>query len=431
MVLDTQSTSAQFEPDTPPSSTPDPYSFPPSAIDFSQLPTGFYLPLPLFKKDRWNNEILKTVQAHAASVHRPLTPDETKALAYHTAKSYAICSWDRPIGCLIGAYRTYATREKYGFPFFGALKREGGLFDGERIEIMGRVLLRGENARFIINTIRYPSHAFVAGFFTMVASTIYAAFVTAAHMTRDPRLKEYKADLKASTLRDREELKQRIRQGRATTITEDGTRQRKKSLGELWKEHKDATEGGKARRHEESPLAGGDGMEYAGDEGMLGASDVGEAKSGDQIMLQETRQQSVPRDSPRPHRTAEERQPMNFTDHDPDPSPPAESDWSQETSDSGSAWERLRRGAKPPAATGSGKKERGGTTGGRSGSRGWQQRREQREGSGSMGDDFTFSSSEQERSYAREEAQRDFDARVEKERRGGDFSDGNGGRRWG
>ena len=431
MVLDAQSTSAQFEPDTPPSSTPDPYSFPPSAIDFSQLPSGFYLPLHPFKKGRHNNDILKSVQAHAASVHRPLTPDETRALAYHTAKSYAISSWDYPTGVLLGAYRTYATHENYGFPFLGAMKREGGWFDGNRIQILGRVMARGENARFIVSTIRYPSHAVVASFFTVVASSIYAAFVTAAGITRDPRLKEWRADLKASVQMDREQLTQRIRQERVTRITKDGTGQRGKSLGELWKEHKDAAEGGKARRDDESPLAGGDGMEYAGDEGMLGGSDVGAAKNGGQVMLQETRQQSVPRGSPRPHRTAEERQPMDFTDHDSDPSPPAESDWSQETSDSGSAWERLRRGGKPPAAAGSGKKERGGTTGGRSGSRGWQQRREQREGSGSMGDDFTFSSSEQERSYAREEAQRDFDARVEKERRGGDFSEGSGGGRWG
>lgn len=48
-----------------------------------------------------------------------------------------------------------------------------------------------------------------------------------------------------------------------------------------------------------------------------------------------------------------------------------------------------------------------------------------------MGDSFTFSKTEEERNLAQIEAQKEFDARVEKERRGGDFSSGNGDqKRW-
>lgn len=120
----------------------------------------------------------------------------------------------------------------------------------------------------------------------------------------------------------------------------------------------------------------------------------------------------MPRSSPQSNRTAAE-------DHSSSSS--TESDWSQEPSDGGSAWERIRRGA---GLSASGKNEHRGTTNSRGTG-------EQREGSGSSGsDEFSFSSLEQERSYAQEEAQRDFDARVEKERQGGDFSEksGRGGR---
>jgi hypothetical protein len=56
--------------------------------------------------------------------------------------------------------------------------------------------------------------------------------------------------------------------------------------------------------------------------------------------------------------------------------------------------------------------------------------KEQREGA-TTGDSFAFSKTEEERTYAKEEAQKEFDARVERERRGGDFSKGGGDqKRW-
>ena len=54
--------------------------------------------------------------------------------------------------------------------------------------------------------------------------------------------------------------------------------------------------------------------------------------------------------------------------------------------------------------------------------------REQQEGS-TLGDSFAFSRTEEERSYAKDEAQKQFDERVERERRGEDFG-AKGSRRW-
>jgi hypothetical protein len=63
-------------------------------------------------------------------------------------------------------------------------------------------------------------------------------------------------------------------------------------------------------------------------------------------------------------------------------------------------------------------------------SRGWAGVREQAQ-SPTASDDFAFSKENEERSLARTEAQREFDARVERERRGGDFSSGSGNqKRW-
>lgn len=95
---------------------------------------------------------------------------------------------------------------------------------------------------------------------------------------------------------------------------------------------------------------------------MIVGADIGGAKRAAQIKLQEMRQKSVLGSSPQSDRTAAESQSIGFTDRDRDPSPSTDSDWSREPSDSGSAWERIRRGAGYPA---SGKNERRRTTSGR------------------------------------------------------------------
>lgn len=332
-------------------------------IDFSKLPHGFcFLYNPPFRKDQLRDDVLKVLQKRAASVHRFLTPDETTALAYHSAKRMAVSCWAMPTGFGIASAIYEVTREDYG-----AIKSEGGWFDGERIRIMGRELLRGISARATVNALRYCSYALppAACIYT------YGWFVSTSGITNDPRLNEFNAELRA-------------RQG--IPIEQGG-----KSVSGLWKEHKDNQEGEKARRDQDSFLAGRDGMEYSNNEEIVGGDDVEGTKRGALIKLQEMRQQPVP-SSPRSIRTVAERQPVGFTDHNQDSSSSTERDRSQEPSDGGSAWERIRRGAGSPASS---KNQRRG---------GWQQ---QREGSGRMGgDDFTFSSSEQERSYAQEEAQR-------------------------
>lgn len=425
MVLDKQPNSVQFEPDPPPPSSPDLYSPTDSTVDFSP---NYFNPFYPLKNDVRRVSIQRTVQRHAANIHRPLTPDESTALAYHAGNGYATAFWGTPIGATIACYRCYATRENFQAPILGALKSEKGWFDGERIQIMGREWLRGGSARLVVNVLRFVPHFFLAGLCATVGTTISGAFVSTSGILQDPRLKDFNADMRAKALEEQKNRNLRREANTERKIMPQGP----KSAGELWKEHKGAIDG-EARRDEGSSLASRDGMEYRGDEGMVGGGGFGAANSGGQTEQQGTRQQPVSRSTPWSNQTATESQPIGFTDHGYDSSPSAESGWSQEKSDGGSAWERVRRGAATPA---SGKKERQGATGGRGagGAGSWQQQRDKREGSGSNdGDDFMFSSSEQERSYAQEEAQRDFDARVEKERQGGDFNEGGGegGRRWG
>jgi hypothetical protein len=78
---------------------------------------------------------------------------------------------------------------------------------------------------------------------------------------------------------------------------------------------------------------------------------------------------------------------------------------------SGSTWDRIRQ--ESASSKGSPRQSPTNTP---------QIRREQQEGS-TLGDSFSFASSDEERQLAKTEAQKEFDARVERERQGGDFAE--------
>lgn len=319
------------------------------AIDFAKLPCYLCQYFPPYKRDVFRAPVLKSIQLFAARVRRPLTPDETKAWAYHGAKCLAIKEWTLPFG--ISSLITHY------------------LFHG-------------------LKALRNPLRVAIHGLLPTACIFLSGIIVPVWGIARDPRLTNFYAELIMI--------------------------QRGKSYSVLKKENRDLMEAIRAG----SLLPDIDRTSHAGDKGMVRGDDVGEAKRGAQAKLQETGQQPVSSNSPGSIQSAAERQPVGLADRDHNPSSATESDWSQEPSDGDSASERIRRGARPSA---SGKNERRGTTddGGT---------REQRENSGSSGgDDFSFSSLEQERSYAQEEAQRDFDARVKKERQGRDFSEKSGG----
>jgi hypothetical protein len=85
-----------------------------------------------------------------------------------------------------------------------------------------------------------------------------------------------------------------------------------------------------------------------------------------------------------------------------------------------SAWDRIRR----EAASGQSQSQSPSTTGSNV------DRRQAARQKVTSGDSFTFSATDEERQLAKQEAQKDFDARLEKERQGRDFEEGSVGRKW-
>ena len=146
--------------------------------------------------------------------------------------------------------------------------------------------------------------------------------------------------------------------------------------------------------------------------------------------------QPQPRPNRWPQRSRPTTAPMQRTETQDDPfdpfdeasptgGPGARADTSprQPQRQQGSAWDRVRQSSgRGPAGrqTDSGQPQEQ--------SRGWAGVREQAQ-SPTASADYAFSKGDEERSLARGEAQKEFDALVERERRGGDFSSGDQ-KRW-
>ncbi|KAL8772534.1 MAG: hypothetical protein Q9194_004568 [Teloschistes cf. exilis] len=415
MVLETSSMSDSYDniPDTP-----DPYDSNPttnsteslkSEIERSQVPRpapilGPLCGFTLSHRAKFFGEKLE--QFHKAT-GRDAAGQERQALLFHQSKAIRYMSYGYPFIPGIGFYRAWQTRETYRIPFYGSAKSPDGWFDGERVRIMGRTILRGDFARQSVHAWRsslYLSYAYLLG--GILISSV-AGTVNMVGESMDPRLKDYRDAV--------------IKRSRQQSKPKDPTGQGDTSMTDLWTRHRRAI-GAKDTGtvdDDASPSAGTNDF-FGADAERLSGSNTG-IMSDAQMRTQERRQQVSPEKSPTENRATTfqmdkvARQPDSFDDNTDDASPTAQSNASE--SQSGSAWDRIRKQAQTGSA---------GT--GRRGQRWDALQKEQQQGS-TTGDSFAFSSTDQDRELAKNEAQDEFDARVEKERQGGSFDDRRG-KRW-
>ncbi|KAI4272428.1 MAG: hypothetical protein L6R38_006612 [Xanthoria sp. 2 TBL-2021] len=415
MVLETSSISDSYDasPDTPdPYDTSSQTSTDFSSIDLSKLPHPPPIIGPLFGYTNTYIANLATMRLHyhTEAMQRRLSQKEREAIVFHAYKSATISSIGLPIACTFGMFRAFSTRENYRYPLWGELKKEGGWWDGSRIRIMGQTVSEGSNARFLMHGFRSTGYLAAAIFFGGLMINSYAATVAAVGELRDPRLKDITNTTMAKNMQqkgDPEAMKPQ---------SKDPTGQGDTSVSDLWKKHRKDI----GAFDDASPSAGADG--YGGEVERLGGSNTG-IMSDAQMRVQETRQQALPNDSPTENRPSTfrldkvEKQPRSLNDTFDDASPTADGGADQQQGQGGNAWDRIRRQAQNPSSRGKQKAQR------------WNPvKKEQQEGS-TTGDSFAFSSDDEQRQLARDEAQNEFDARVERERQGGNFNE-NRGKKW-
>ncbi|KAF4540427.1 hypothetical protein BFW01_g12181 [Lasiodiplodia theobromae] len=335
-------------------------------IDLSEFP----LPPPIlgalvgYPRSRVVGNVTEYMKAATHVLHRTLTEDEAKALTYHVAKASSTSAYGASVGALVAMARCYQTRREFKFPFWNPSSAPGWNPD-----ILGP--LKGQAARTAYQLLRIPPYWFIGAFTAGILAQSYSTAIGTISIAQDERLKA---------------LNEAIKQ---LAKNRSGLPSRQPAPN--------------APRPAPASQSDGNGM-YDDMSPASGSYSESPARS------------DSPKDAA--SRWGQDRPVAPSGSYD-DASPtgglgPFDSGIS---SAGGSAWDRVRQqassGQGPPSGS----------------SAPWARstQKEQRTGS-TFGDSFTFSSSEEERQLAKAEAQREFDERIEKERRGADFNEGS--KRW-
>lgn len=365
-------------------------------LDINALPSGLPILGPFygFTRERLIHNINYSVNELAKQARRPLHRPEVEALAYHMAKAHAIASYGSPIGSLGGLWRAYNSREQFRWPFYKP--------DLEKVDLNKFGPLRGAQAVTGRHLARTFAYVLMGGFFGRYIVGAYAATVAATGTGLDPRLKD---------------------------VVETATKYRREEASR------------KAASRGEGPVAGpGDiqigranaGVQTATRDSTGGYGSYGQTYAQGQAPSPNSSNSPYPTASPVSSSPYQSSAPSSSSlpfDFD-DASPTAGNESMQGAAET-SAWDRVRRGQSSAPLQARGDRSSDGPSGQRNGwesaRRGDGLQREQQSGS-TGGDAFAFERGDQERNRERQQAQKEFDQRLERERRGEDFGSAEG--RW-
>ncbi|GAB7338677.1 hypothetical protein MBLNU457_5402t1 [Dothideomycetes sp. NU457] len=387
-------------------------------INLDKLPRVF-TPFPRPISGAAQNALGDHISTVESILKRPLTQPEVDALAYHFVNGMRITSLGGPVGFTAGLLAAYASREGgWQFPFWKP--KENSRFNPNSFGPF-----KGAQAQRIWSFARWNAYGFTGTVFAMIFFGTYSVSVSGAGRATDQRLKDFNRDIQ-ERIKQSGNTPMPPRQGQRSPIgtpagNMDHQVERARGMLEQGRERnqqraQQAAQQAQSRQLDDdmSPTSGSWMDDYkpaSTDTGLL---------SDSQIQEQERRQRANADSSPTSNRdntfdmNKVTSQPTNYDN----PSPQA----SGRPLPAGSSWERLRKESQAQKQAPSQESRQGRTAG-------WGSvQREQQAGS-TVGDSFSFSSTEEERQLAQAEAQNDFDARLERERQGGDFNQGRG-KRW-
>ncbi|KAK6595231.1 hypothetical protein H4I95_10589 [Botrytis cinerea] len=335
-------------------------------IDGSKLPRPLPLFGPLFGfNDAFLTKIINArIQNTSKITQRPLRQEEIDALAFHTAKILRINSFAPVAGLSAGIYRAVQTAPTFRFPFY---QPNLEVFNSSVFPHAKMPYIKGPPALIAWHAFRGLCYAYIG---TTVSKLLFG--------------------------------------GDSQTPMKPGQGQPQPQTRNT-QGYDDASPTGDAQWSEEDNAPGS-------------------AQTTPQAFPQTKSwppRKPVPAQAPaqeeeKPFDLFDDASPTNGQGMDTEPTTPQ---YSRQT---GSAWDRIRRGEKPTSNST--------TTSSQPPRSGWatvQNKTPKASSDGtSSADSFAFSKTEEERNLAQVEAQKEFDARVEKERRGGDFSSGGDQKRW-
>jgi hypothetical protein len=367
-------------------------------IQYEELPQlPFWAPLMGSSFAAYKLEIADVVVNTSALLGRGLKPEERDIIAYLAAKRAVTQSYEPPISLAAAIYLERRGRATQKFPFYTpkATTFDPSFFPSKRMP-----MLQGALSLMTWNAARFGCYAFVAHFIGGIFFQSYATSVQTAAMLRDPRL----ADLRRG-FADRRRARAAGGQG-----------------AQPWQQPEDPS-----MNDAETPY--GD-VSYAEESAPATATTQTAAdRTRDDVSTRSSPATSYPTTTTRGGYTPSRQQPApvqsttssnnefsdgDFFEDDASPVAPVARAASANTgaSSGGSAWDRLRQQAGSGPAGG----DSGASTAGPR-SRTWGQNAEQ----------YTYSQEDADKASAKDQAQKEFDAMLEKERRGESDSQS---RRW-
>ncbi|KAI4147943.1 MAG: hypothetical protein LQ340_005307 [Diploschistes diacapsis] len=393
-------------------------------LDLSTLPGRF----PLGGLFGWTeNSRLKFIfhsqMAASGLVKRNLTQVEAETLGRISAKEYRTISYGTPLGCAAGLWRAYNTRSSFNFPIHQL--PESFNPDVLRIPGFGEVL-KGEFARTFWRVSRFTAFGLFGGLVTTIVTMSYATTVASVEMSAHPLLKGFNQELAKAAKEQRAQDMQKATKPQRPAPQTDSSGQGQAKVSDLWKGHRQAIGGESAQYDDGSPMDGQSMAAFqdkAYDQTTF-SNEISRTEASNYPMPRA--QATNPRRAPpfssqqastrtQTHSTQSSQPFDGYNDASPTASYPPSS---SSEAPSGSAWDRVRRGTTNTSSSSSGSKRH----------------REQQppptsyDNAGNTSEDsFSFSSADEDRQLAHNEAQKDFDERIERERWGGDFGSSAGG----
>jgi hypothetical protein len=355
---------------------------------------------------------------------RTLHPEEAQALAFHIYKLEKSKSYYAAGGAAAGVYRWYATMNTYQYPFY---KPKIESIDPNKFGP-----IKGPAANLARQSWRFGLYALVAGQMGNIIGQLIAQPIAAYETSVDPKLEQFGAEIKAASGRD-----ERANNERGRMIEERRkefeARRRQEGTGGMTPPY-----GARGQERRQAPPIAGDDDDMsptAGNEAWgssTSSSSWGDFANEEQPKPQPEQQSTDVRARRQPPYQHTQPQPSSQSSPFDDDASPTGGLFQSETTipstqqpssrPGESSWDRLRRGAGAPSNQGASQQERI--------QRFASSRQSDRGAEGStVGDNFTFVEGKDARDAERERAQREFDERLERERRGGDFNEGSG-KRW-
>lgn len=345
-------------------------------IRYDELPQlPFWARLTGNTNESFKLRVAAKVMAGSAGVGRELTQPEKDALAEHFAQLLRTSSYDNPIalGSAYGFYRyTYA---KTGFPFWtpNPEKFDVTKFPG---------LPKGFLSQKMWHGLRMLSWFAGCKILTGVFCLSYAITQHEKHYSTDPRLQNYRQ-----------------------TIAERRQQMMRQRVGHLGANERPAVPG--APTSSSTTTAGRVPEAWAG--GEQSTQDAQSTWPGMQSTQQPESTQAPPDDEPYAFDDASPNAPVE-QQQQPQQRSPQQRPYAQ----GGSAWDRIRSQARGGEAG----QSQAQASAGQASAWGRKRQDELTSQGAQDGTSYTFSSADEERAYAKEQAQKEFDQMLERERKG-------------